>query len=90
MSWQFESATRSRIELASCDKIPEEEQEFYKLLPANNLKTDLLYQLWQSCSNLHKIQTVYDIAETPQKIRLSKKRPHGISAACETICIPRL
>ena len=33
-------------------------EEFYKLLPAN--KADHLCQLWQSCSDLHKIQTVYD------------------------------
>ena len=40
-------------------KVDEEEEEFYKLLPAN--KADHLCQLWQSCSDLHKIQTVYDI-----------------------------
>ena len=49
----------------------EEEEEFYKLLPAN--KADHLCQLWQSCSDLHKIQTVYDIVENPHAIRLSKK-----------------
>ena len=49
----------------------EEEEEFYKLLPAN--KADHLCQLWQSCSDLHKIQTVYDIVENPHSIRLSKK-----------------
>ena len=49
----------------------EEEEEFYKLLPAN--KADHLCQLWQSCSDLHKIQTVYDIVENPHLIRLSKK-----------------
>ena len=49
----------------------EEEEEFYKLLPAN--KADHLCQLWQSCSDLHKIQTVYDIVENPHPIRLSKK-----------------
>ena len=36
-----------------------------------------------------QIQTVYDMVENPQMIRLSKKRPHGISAACEKICILR-
>ena len=30
----------------------EEEEEFYKLLPAN--KADHLCQLWQSCSDLHE------------------------------------
>ena len=49
----------------------EEEEEFYKLLPAN--KADHLCQLWQSCSDLHKIQTVYDLVENPHSIRLSKK-----------------
>ena len=49
----------------------EEDEEFYKLLPAN--KADHLCQLWQSCSDLHKIQTVYDIVENPHSIRLSKK-----------------
>ena len=49
----------------------EEEEEFYKLLPAN--KADHLCQLWQSCSDLHKIQTVYDVVENPHSIRLSKK-----------------
>ena len=49
----------------------EEEEEFYKLLPAN--KADHLCQLWQSCSDLYKIQTVYDIVENPHSIRLSKK-----------------
>ena len=49
----------------------EEEEKFYKLLPAN--KADHLCQLWQSCSDLHKIQTVYDIVENPHSIRLSKK-----------------
>ena len=39
--------------------VEEEEEEFYKLLPAN--KADHLCQLWQSCSDLHKIQTVYDM-----------------------------
>ena len=48
-----------------------EEEEFYKLLPAN--KADHLCQLWQSCSDLHNIQTVYDIVENPHSIRLSKK-----------------
>ena len=48
-----------------------EEEEFYKLLPAN--KADHLCQSWQSCSDLHKIQTVYDIVENPHSIRLSKK-----------------
>ena len=46
------------------------EEEFYKLLPAN--KADHLCQLWQSCSDLHKIQTVHDIVENPHSIRLSK------------------
>ena len=40
-----------------------EEEEFYKLLPAN--KADHLCQLWQSCSDLHKIQTAYDIVDNP-------------------------
>ena len=53
------------------DEEEEEEEEFYKLLPAN--KADHLCQLWQSCSDLHKIQTVYDIVENPHSIRLSKK-----------------
>ena len=44
----------------------EEEEDFYKLLPAN--KADHLCQ-----SDLHKIQTVYDIVENPHSIRLSKK-----------------
>ena len=52
-------------------KEEEEEEEFYKLLPAN--KADHLCQLWQSCSDLHEIQTVYDILENPHSIRLSKK-----------------
>ena len=65
----------------------EEEEEFYKLLPAK--KADHLCQLWQSCSDLHKIQTVYDIVENPHSIRLSKNGPHGVGAACEKICIPR-
>ena len=41
----------------------EEEEEFYKLLPAN--KADHFCQSWQSCSDLHKIQTVYDIVDNP-------------------------
>ena len=53
------------------NKEEEEEEEFYKLLPAN--QADHLCQLWQSCSDLHKIQTVYDIVENPHPIRLSKK-----------------
>ena len=48
----------------------EEGEEFYKLLPAN--KADCLRQLWQSCSDLHRIETVYDIVENPHMLRLSK------------------
>ena len=48
-----------------------EQEAFYKLLPAN--KADHLCQLWQSFSDLHKIQTVCDIVENPHSIRLSKK-----------------
>ena len=47
-----------------------EEEEFYKLLPAN--KADHLCQLWQSCSDLYKIQTVYDIWLHAQVNRASK------------------
>ena len=39
----------------------EEEEEFYKLLPAN--KADRLCQPWQSCSDLHKIQAVYVVVD---------------------------
>ena len=34
----------------------EKEEEFCKLLPAN--KANHLCQLWQSCSDLHKVQTI--------------------------------
>ena len=37
--------------------ICEEEEGFYKFLPANS--ADRLCQSWQSCSNHHKIWTAY-------------------------------
>ena len=69
-----------QAQLADCFMANDsEEEEVYKLLPAN--KANHLCQLWQSCSDLHEIQTVYGIVENPHSIRLSKKRPHGVGAA---------
>ena len=59
-------------------EVQEEEEEFHKFLPAHKIKADHLCQLWQSCSDLYQLQTVFDIAENPQMTRLSKKWPHGI------------
>ena len=49
----------------------DEEKEFYKLLPAN--KAGHLCQSWQSCSNLHEIQTVYYVLGNPHMMM-----PHHI------------
>jgi len=49
----------------------EEEEGFYKFLPANT--ADCLCQSWQSCSNHHEIWTVYYVLENPDMIRLCEK-----------------
>ena len=41
----------------------EEEEGFYKILPANT--ADHMCQSWQSCSNHHEVQTVYSVCCKP-------------------------
>ena len=73
----------------SLSPVLEEEEEFYKLLPAN--KADHLCQLWQSCSDLHKIQTVRDVTiQRPCKASRSNKCSSGkvdrFGAALAQLC----
>ena len=62
----------------------EEEEEFYKLRPAN--KTDHLPTM-ATMSNLHEVQTVHNVVQDPQMVLLSKQGAHGVSVRCEKVCM---
>ena len=34
-------------------------------------------------SNVHEVQTVYNVVQDPQMVLLSKKGAHGVSVRCE-------
>ena len=36
-------------------------------------------------SNLHEIQTVYNVLQDPQMVLLSEKAAHGVSVRCEKV-----
>ena len=61
----------------------EEEEEFYKLRPAN--KTDHFVPIMAILSYVHEIQTVYNVVQNPQMILLSEKGGHGVSSRCEKV-----
>ena len=38
-------------------------------------------------SNVHEVQTVYNVVQDPQMVLLSKKGSHGVSVRCEKVCM---
>ena len=36
-------------------------------------------------SNVHEVQTVYNVVQDPQMVLLSEKGAHGVSARCEKV-----
>ena len=38
-------------------------------------------------SNVHEVQTVYNVVQDPQMVLLSKKGAHGVSGRCEKVCM---
>ena len=38
-------------------------------------------------SNVHEVQTVYNVVQDPQMVLLSKKGAHDVSVRCEQVCL---
>ena len=38
-------------------------------------------------SNVHEVQTVYNVVQDPQMVLLSKKGAHDVSVRCEKVCM---
>ena len=38
-------------------------------------------------SNVHEVQTVYNVVQDPQMVLLSEKGAHGVSVRCEKVCM---
>ena len=38
-------------------------------------------------SNVHEMQTVYNVVQDPQMVLLSEKGAHAVSVGCEKVCM---